>query len=344
MNWKNESVLVTGGAGFLGKRIIESLRGLNCGAIRSVGRRPQPELEKRGVEVLCGDISDNAFIFKACESRTLVFHTAALAGVWGKREEFYRINVTGTQNVADSCRKRDVGTLVYTSSPSVVLHNGDTENADESVPYPEKYLAYYPETKAIAERLVLNANSAEFATVAIRPHLIWGPGDPHLLPRVIERAKKGKLVQVGAGENIVDMTYVDNAALAHIAAAETLRNSQKANGKSYFISDGNPVILWDWINNLLKLLDIPPVSRKISFRSAYVAGALMELIYRILPLPGEPPLTRFVAGQLANSHYFDISAARNELGYSPGVNHEDAMKKTVEWLKEKAALEETENR
>jgi nucleoside-diphosphate-sugar epimerase len=331
MNWKNESVLVTGGGGFLGKQIIETLRRLNCGSIRSVGRNPQVELEKIGVEVLCGDISDNSFTFKACESRTLVFHAAALAGICGKHGDFYRINVTGTRNVVDACRNRNVSALVYTSSPSVVLHDGDTENADESVPYPEKYLAPYPETKAIAERLVLNADSADFATVAIRPHLIWGPGDPHLLPRVVEMAGKGKLLQVGDGKNLVDMTYVDNAASAHIAAAETLRNSQKANGKAYFVSDGNPVVLWDWINNLLKRLDIPLVDKKISYRSAYVAGALIELLYK-LPFSGEPPMTRFVAGQLAHSHYFNISAARNDLGYNPVISHEDALKNTVEWL------------
>ncbi len=341
MNWKNESVLVTGGGGFLGKHIIDALLRVNCGSVRSVGRRPQPELGKTGVEVLCGDISDSSFIIKACESRTLVFHVAALAGIWGKREDFYRINVTGTHNIVDACRKKNIGALVYTSSPSVVLHEGDTVNANESVPYPEKYLAPYPETKAIAERLVLNANSSNFATVAIRPHLIWGPGDPHLLPRVVDRAKKGKLMQVGDGKNLVDMTYVDNAALAHIAAAETLRNSQKANGKAYFISDGNPVVLWAWINNLLKMLDIPPVNRKISYRSAYLAGTLMELLYRILPLTGEPPMTRFVAGQLAHSHYFNISSARNDLGYNPEVSHGEAMRKTVEWLK---ALAGTENR
>jgi nucleoside-diphosphate-sugar epimerase len=334
MNWKNESVLVTGGGGFLGKQIIEALRRLNCGSIRSVGRRPQPELEKNGVEVLRGEISDSSFILKACESRSLVFHTAALAGVWGKREEFHRINIIGTQNVVDACRKRNVSALVYTSSPSVVLHGGDTENADESIPFPEKYLAPYPETKAVAERLVLNANSADFATVALRPHLIWGPGDPHLLPRVIERARKRKLVQVGDGKNLVDMTYVDNAAFAHIAAAETLRNSQKANGKAYFISDGNPVVLWDWINNLLKRLDIPPVNRKISYRSAYMAGALMELLGK-LPFSGEPPMTRFIAGQLANSHYFNITAARNDLGYSPVITPKVALEKTIEWLRGK---------
>lgn len=335
MNWKNESVLVTGGGGFLGKRIIESLRELNCGTIRSLGRKPQPELEKNGVEVLCGDISDSSFTLRACESRTLVFHVAALAGVWGKREDFYRINVTGTRNIIDASKKINIRTLVYTSSPSVVLHEGDTVNADESVPYPEKYLAPYPETKAIAERLVLNANSADFATVAIRPHLIWGPGDPHLLPRVVERAKNGKLVQVGDGKNLVDMTFVDNAALAHIAAAETLRSSQKANGKAYFISDGNPVVLWTWINNLLDELGIAPVKRQISYNTAYTVGGLMEFLYKVLPLPGEPPMTRFVAGQLAHSHYFNISASRNDLGYNPIIAPDAALEKTVEWLRGK---------
>ncbi|MFA6293068.1 MAG: NAD-dependent epimerase/dehydratase family protein [Victivallales bacterium] len=335
MNWENESVLVSGGGGFLGKHIVDALLRLNCGSIRSVGRRPQPELERSGIEVLCGDIADSSFVDKACEARTLVFHVAALAGVWGKREDFYRINVTGTKNIIDACKKRNISALVHTSSPSVVLHDGDTENADESVPYPEKYLAPYPETKAIAERLVLNANSADFATVAIRPHLIWGPGDPHLLPRVVERAEKGKLMQVGDGRNLVDMTYVENAARAHIAAAETLRNSQKASGKAYFVSDGHPVVLWDWINKLLNELGLPPVTRRISYSTAYAVGGLMEFLYKGLPFPGEPPMTRFVAGQLAHSHYFNITAARNELGYSPEISHEEAMRKTVEWLRAK---------
>ncbi|HCE43850.1 MAG TPA: 3-beta hydroxysteroid dehydrogenase [Lentisphaeria bacterium] len=334
MDWKNEKVLVTGGGGFLGRKIIEDLAALNCASIRSVGRKSQPALERIGVEALCGDIRDSSFVSKACETRSLVIHTAALAGVWGDFEDFYRINVTGTQNIIDSCIKRNVSALVYTSSPSVA-YSGNTENADESVPYPGKYLAYYPETKAIAERAVLKANSANFATVAIRPHLIWGPGDPHLLPRVIERAGKGKLIQVGDGKNLVDMTYVDNASSAHILAAETLRNSQKANGKAYFISDGKPVVLWSWINNLLKELGIPPVDRRISYRSAYAAGIFIEFLYKVLPFSGEPYMTRFIAGQLAFSHYFNISAARNDLGYNPKTNSDEALKKTVEWLKQK---------
>ncbi|HBC87373.1 MAG TPA: 3-beta hydroxysteroid dehydrogenase [Lentisphaeria bacterium] len=332
MDWKNENVLVTGGGGFLGRKIIEDLVGLNCASIRSIGRKPQPGLEKMGVEVLCGDIQDLSFVMKACESRSLVIHTAALAGVWGRGEDFYGINVIGTQNIIESSKKQGACTLVYTSSPSVA-YSGNTENADESAPYPKKYLAYYPETKAIAERAVLKANSANFATVAIRPHLIWGPGDPHLLPRVIERARKGKLSQVGDGKNLVDMTYIDNASSAHIAAAETLRTSQKANGKAYFVSDGKPVLLWDWINNLLKELGIPPANRKISYRSAYAAGFLIEFLYKGIPFPGEPYMTRFVAGQLAFSHYFNISAARNDLGYKTKVSPDEALKRTIEYLK-----------
>ncbi len=331
MDWKNEKVLVTGGGGFLGRKIIEELAGLGCASIRSLGRKPQPELEKTGVEVVCGDIQDIACVSKACESRSIVIHTAALAGVWGRYSDFFGSNVTGTQNIIDSCRKHNVSSLVHTSSPSVA-YSGNTENADESAPYPEKYLAYYPETKAVAERAVLKANSADFATVALRPHLIWGPGDPHLLPRVIDRARKGKLMQVGDGRNLVDMTYVDNAAYAHVLAAEALRSSQKANGKAYFISDGNPVVLWNWINDLLEELGIPQVKRKISYRTAYMIGSILELIYMRGPLR-EPPMTRFVAGQLAFSHYFNISAARNDLGYKPRIGPDEALEKTVEWLK-----------
>ncbi len=338
MNWNNEKVLVTGGGGFLGRKIIGDLAGLGCASIRSIGRKPQPELEKIGIEVLCGDIQDAAFVTKACESRTIVFHTAALAGIWGKYKDFYGINVIGTQNIIEASKKKGACTLVHTSSPSVA-YSGNTENADESAPYPEKYLAYYPETKAIAERMVMKANSADFATVAIRPHLIWGPGDPHLLPRVIERAKQGKLAQVGDGRNLVDMTYIDNASQAHVLAAEALRTSQKANGKVYFVSDGRPVVLWEWINNLLRELGISPVEKKISYGTAYKIGAALEFVYNILPISGEPPMTRFVAGQLAYSHYFNISAAKNDLGYAPKISPGEAFKRTVEWLKNEKGAE-----
>ena len=180
----------------------------------------------------------------------------------------------------------------------------------------------------------MNANSSALNTVSIRPHLIWGPGDPHLLPRVIQAAAEGKLMIVGDGRNMVDMTYIDNAVEAHIKAAEALhRAPEVAGGKTYFVSDGKPVLLWEWIAGLLKKLAINPPSKSISYRKAYFIGACLEVIYGFLPFAAEPPMTRFVAGQFAFSHYFNISAAERDLGYKPVIDHDEALKRTIEYLK-----------
>lgn len=335
MDWRKETVLVTGGGGFLGRYIVRRLLKLGCKSLRIFGRSLQPDLENIGVKVFQGDLRADEKVEGACEGATTVFHTAAKAGVWGKWKDYYEINVTGTANIISACRKKNVPYLVYTSSPSVALSSVDVEGADETIPYPENYLAHYPRSKALAEKMVLAADSPDLATVSLRPHLIWGPGDPHLLPRLIERAKKGKLMRVGNGKNIVDLTYVENAAQAHILAAESLCSSSRVppvHGKAYFISDGKPVVLWDWVNNLLERLDIQPVKRGISYLKAYQIGAVMELVFTLLPFLGEPPMTRFVAGQLSHSHYFNISAARSDIGYGPVISSEDALDKTVEYL------------
>lgn len=335
MDWEKEAVLVTGGGGFLGRYIVKRLLKFGCKSVRIFGRSPQPDLESIGVEVFQGDLRTGEEVEEACEKRTVVFHTAAKAGIWGKWKDYYEINVAGTANIISACRRKKVSYLVYTSSPSVALGSADVEGADETISYPESYPAHYPHSKALAEKMVLAADSADLATVSLRPHLIWGPGDPHLLPRLIERARKGKLMGVGDGKNIVDLTYVENAAQAHILAAESLRCSTQfssVHGKAYFISDGKPVVLWDWVNNLLERLGIQPVERWISYRKAYKIGAVMELLFMLLPFLGEPPMTRFVAGQLSHSHYFNISAAKSDFGYEPVISSEDALDKTVEYL------------
>jgi nucleoside-diphosphate-sugar epimerase len=204
------------------------------------------------------------------------------------------------------------------------------ENMNESSPYPETFLAHYPHSKALAEQLVMRANDAILSTVSLRPHLIWGPEDPHLLPRLIQKGRMGKLIQVGAADNLVDLTYVENAAYAHILAAENLNGNGNAAGKTYFISDEAPVNIWKWLYELFEKLDIPPVKKSISYRQAYCLGAVMEKLF--LLLPGEPPMTRFVAGQLAFSHYFNISAAKKDLGYQPAVTPEEAMEKTIAYF------------
>jgi nucleoside-diphosphate-sugar epimerase len=324
-------ILVTGGGGFLGSHI--AIRLCDRGdQVCVLGRRKYPQLDKR-IDSIQADLRDREAVFRACKDKEVVFHAGAKPQIWGDPKEFVDINVEGTRNVIDACRKHKVKKLIFTSSPSVVFDKADMENTNESVPYPDSYLCDYPRTKALAERLVIESNGLDgLLTVSIRPHLIWGPGDPHLIPRLLDRAKKGQLVQVGNGRNKVDMIYIDNAVEAHIRACEFLEPGSALSGKCYFVSDGEPVVLWDWINNLLGKMKLPPVSRSLSYDTAYILGALMEVVYRLLPIPGEPRMTRFLAAQLATSHYFDIARAKCDFHYEPIVSPEVGLQRLIEFL------------
>lgn len=326
-------VLVTGGGGFLGTRICELLAARGD-TVTALGRRPYPHLERQGVCTVQLDLWDSPLPLRnAVRGQDVVIHSAALAGIWGRRSDYFRTNFGCTLAVIEACLDAGVKRLVYTSSPSVVFGAEPLCNVDESVPYPDRYLAYYPASKAEGEKMVLASNGPDLATVALRPHLIFGPGDPHLFPRIIARARAGKLIQVGDGSNLVDVTYIDNAAQAHVLAADRLCPGAACAGKAYFISQGRPVQLWPWLNEILKGVGIPKVTRRISYRKAYLVGRVCETVYRLAGLRGEPPMTRFLAGQLAKSHYFDISAARRDLGYEPSVGNEEAVSRLVEWLK-----------
>lgn len=327
--------LVTGGGGFLGRHIAMNLLARGD-TVRVLGRRSYPDLEMRGVETVRADLQDRAAVEAACLGMDAVFHAAARAGYWGSWDSYYGPNVIGTENVLSGCRRAGVRKLIYTSTPSVVSpprgYPGNLEHADERVPYPERFESPYPATKSLAEQLVLKANGADgLLTVAVRPHLIFGPGDPHLLPRIIEWGRNGRLVQVGSGANKVDVVYVENAADAHLQAADRLGQAP-IDGRAYFVSQGTPVVLWDWINTILERLGLPRVRRKMSHRAARTVGAALEAVYCVLPLRGEPRMTRFLADQLACSHYFDIARARRELGYEPRISTDDGLEKTVRAL------------
>jgi len=323
--------VVTGGGGFLGTRIVQMLSARGDEPV-VFGRRRYPHHEQAGIPTVQGDLRDAEAVDRACEGMDVVFHVGALAGVWGPRKAFQDINVSGTRHVLQACRNRGIARLVYTSSPSVVFGDDELCGVDESQPYPARHLAYYPETKAEAERLVLSANGESLATVALRPHLIWGPGDPHILPRVVARARAGRLIQVGDGQNLVDITFIDNAAEAHLLAADALGPTARCAGRAYFISQGEPVKLWPWINDILSALGIPPISRAMSFRKARRIGAVLELVYRTFGIRSEPLMTRFVAAQLGKFHYFDISGARRDLGYVPRVSISEGLPPTIEYL------------
>ncbi len=324
-------ILVTGGGGFLGGAIVGRLVAEGK-AVRSFSRGSYPELERLGVEQVQGDLGDADAVDRACQGCDLVHHVAAKAGVWGDRDDFVRANVAGTRNVLAACRRQGIARLVYTSSPSVVFDGRDLEGVDESIPYSRRFTAFYPQTKAEAEREVLEANGPDLATVALRPHLIWGPGDTHIVPGIVARARAGQLRRIGKQDHLVDFTYIDNAAHAHILAAEKLHPGSQVAGRAYFLSDGRPVLLWEFINRILAAAGAPPATKTVSPRVAYALGWLLEKLWATFPLPGEPRLTRFLAEELSTSHWFDIGAARRELGYQPVVEMEEGLTRLREWL------------
>lgn len=311
--------LVTGGGGFLGEAIVRGL--LERGAsVRSFSRHEHAGLTLLGVAQLRGDLADAAAISSAVQGSDIVFHVAAKPGLWGDYEDYHRTNVAGTQNVIAACRQHGVRRLVYTSSPSVVFDGRDMEGANESAPYPAHFEAHYPQTKALAEQQVRAANDAQLATVSLRPHLIWGPGDNHLLPRLVARAHAGQLARIGSRPNLIDTIHVDNAADAHLLAAERLSPGSAIAGKVYFISQGEPVPLWDMVNRLLDAAGAPPVTRTAPTWLALALARGFETVSRLTNDPREPRLTRFLVREMSTAHWFDISAARRDLGYAPRIS------------------------
>jgi len=326
-------ILVTGGGGFLGRAIVEQLLARGD-EVTIVARGDYPEIRELGAKTLRGDLGDKAACALAVLGQDAVIHTAAKAGVWGKREDFERSNVVATRNLMNACIDAGVKRFVLTSTPSVTFDGTDAEGAGQDLPYPATFLTDYPETKAQAEKLVVAANGPTLATTALRPHLIWGPRDPHLVPRVVESARQGKLKIVGDGKNRVDLTYVDNGAAAHLQALDALVDFKAPNaGKAYFIADGQPVVLWEWINTVLDRLDVPRIKAHVSPKLAYRAGAVLESVYRTFKLAGEPRMTRFVASQLSTSHWYDMEPARRDFGYTLVVEPDVGFERMIESLK-----------
>jgi nucleoside-diphosphate-sugar epimerase len=326
------NALVTGGGGFLGGAVVRRLvaRG---DRVRSLSRGHYPALDALGVEQRRGDVADLAAVIEAAGGCDVVFHVAAKAGVWGRYADFYRANVVGTENVVAACRRHGIRRLVYTSSPSVVFDGRDMEGADESAPYPRHYEADYPKTKAIAERHILAANGLDLATVALRPHLIWGPGDNHLVPRILARARAGRLRRVGRANKVIDSTYIDNAADAHLLAADRLSPDSPVAGRVYFISNGEPLPVWDLVNAILAAAELPPVTRTVPAGVAVALAWVLEVVYGVLRIEREPPMTRFVARELATSHWFDLTAARRDLDYRPAVSVAEGLRRLADELR-----------
>lgn len=325
-------IVVTGGGGFLGGAIVRQLlaRGER---VRSVQRSPAPQLEALGAQVVRADLGDAEQVDLALRGATAVMHVAAKAGIWGKAEEFQRSNVDATRHVLAACRQQGIARLVYTSTPSVVHGGGDLEGIDERAPLAVHAHSHYARTKAEAERMVLAANGPALSTVALRPHLIWGPDDPQLTARVIARAKAGRLRLVGGGMKRIDSTYVDNAAWAHLLALDRLAPAAACAGRAYFIAQGEPMPQKQLINGILAAAGLPPCTATVPVWAAHAVGAACEVVWTLLGRSDEPPMTRFLAEQLSTAHWYDLSAARADLGYLPTVTVQAGLARLGESLR-----------
>lgn len=317
-------ILVTGGGGFLGRHIVAGL--LECGyAVRVLGRRAYPDLAQKGVDCRQGDIADKGIVSKVLDGVSGVIHTAALPGVAGDYSLYFNTNYIGTSNLIDASIAAGVRKFVYTSTPSVVHGGGSINGGDESLPYPKRHLSYYASTKAMAEKLVLSMNSESFATAAIRPHLMFGPGDTQLIPKILARARAGKLRRVGDGKNLVSVTYVENAADAHLLLLDRLEPGSVCAGQAYFINEPEPVNCWDFINRIVTGAGLPPVRGSIPYWPAYLLAWALERTYSFAESLSEPPLTRFVLNQLATSHWFVTTKAQRDFGWMPETSLDDAI-------------------
>lgn len=332
LSQKVKRVFVTGSGGFLGMALCRYLRSANIDVI-GFSRGDYPELTAMGVQLIRGDISDKDAVYEAMKNVDLVFHVASKAGVWGDKSDYFTANVTGTENIISACHAHNIDKLIYTSTPSVTFSGKDENAINESAPYAKQFLNFYGLSKATAEQLVINANNDKLKTVSLRPHLIWGPNDPHLAPRVLKRAEMGRLKLVGKTDKLVDTIYVDNAVYAHLLAANKLTETKPiCAGKAYFLSNDQPILMADMLNKILACKKLPPVTSRISASLAYAVGTLLEWLYIALRKQQEPIMTRFVAKQLSTSHYYDISAAKQDLGYQALITIDQGMEKLKDSL------------
>lgn len=331
------NVVVTGGGGFLGLALCRALveRGF---AVSSLARGTYSALAAMGVRQIQADLVNLAAVTAGTLGAHVVFHVAAKAGTFGDFREFFDINVKGTRNVLSACRMNRIPYLIYTSTPSVThvgrvaVEGGTADNT----PIAAHFKSAYAATKALAEAAVLAENDTELASIALRPRLIWGPGDNHLLPRFVELARRGRMRLVGDGQARIDTTYIDNAVAAHLSALDGLRDHrQTCAGKAYFISNGEPKPIAEIINGLLHAAGCGPVEKYIGFHHAYLLGRVCEWLWTALPLRGEPPMTRFIAEQLVTSHWYDLSPARLDFGYTPKINIREGLERTASWWRER---------
>jgi nucleoside-diphosphate-sugar epimerase len=324
--------LVTGATGFLGGALTRRLKNINWG-VTALGRNNSKldELETFGVKAEQVDLKDKSRLMETFKDQEIVFHCAAFPSPWGNYEKFYQANVIGTRNVVEACIANRIKRLVYVSTPSIYFDYKSRINVKETDPLPEP-VSNYAATKLLAEEEVDKAFANGLATITIRPRALFGPGDTVIFPRLIPRLQSGRLPILGDGENIVDLTYIENVVDALLLCAESPSNTL---GKKYNISNGEPVKIWKLVDHICDELDLPHPKRKISYFTANAAATILEVLYNLIPTHAEPPLTRISVSMLANNTTLDISTAKSELGYKPKVSVDEGFDLFMKWWKEK---------
>jgi len=335
--------LVTGAGGFVGGAVARALRARGD-EVRGFSRASHPELSALGIDQRRGDVADGGAVGDAVRGVDVVFHAAAKVAAGGRYADFHAANVRGTDNVIAACRECGVTALVYTSTPSVTFGLSDLEGVNESIGYSDHYDGFYGRTKAEAERRLLAAAADDLRTVALRPHLVWGPGDTSILPRVVQRGRSGALRRIDGPAKRTDITYIDDAVQAHLLAAECLLaggdTATRVSGKAYFLSSGEPVEIWEFINGLLAAAGVPPVEKRVSLRAAMAAGWVFEKAHALTGAKGDPRMSRWIVRELTTARWFDISAARRDLGYEPRVSLEEGMRRLAAWIEERGGLDD----
>lgn len=324
--------LITGATGFLGGALIRRLHNLGWD-VTALGRNPVKlkELEVDGIRTVRADISKKDEVTASIADVELIFHCAAFPSPWGGFELFHQTNVIGTRNIVQACLERNVKRLVHVSTPSLYFNYSSRIGVKENDPLPEP-ISHYARTKLLAEEEIDKGFAQGLAVVSIRPRAIFGEGDTVIFPRLIPRLKSGLLPILGDGENIVDLTYIQNVVDALLLCAESPAATL---GKKYNISNGEPVKIWKLVGRICDELGYPHPSRKIPFQAAKTAAGALEFFYSLIPNSPEPPLTRLSVSMMANSTTLDISAARAELGYQPNVSIDEGVERFLKWWKEK---------
>jgi nucleoside-diphosphate-sugar epimerase len=304
--------------------------------VTALGRNPTRlnELEDEGIRSLQLDIKQKDELVAVCKGREIVFHCAALPSPWGNYEKFYQANVIGTRNVVQACLENNVKRLVHVSTPSIYFDYSSRLDVKENDTLPEP-ISNYAATKLLAEEEVDKGFANGLAVVSIRPRALFGEGDTVIFPRLLSSLQSGKLPILGDGENIVDITYMENVVDALLLCAESPANTL---GKKYNISNGGPVKIWGLFNRICDELSLPRPTRKISYKTANAVATAIEFVYSLIPYSPEPPLTRLTVSLLAHSTSLDISAARAELGYQPRVSVEEGVERFLKWWKESMSL------